>query len=1133
MKSNTNFFFLISPWASIGESARKAEQYVITDPTASAIYARQALEKLLFWQFDHDSSLTPPLKEKIGLNDLLFENSFQKTYYPTFGKDLNYIRRTGNNAAHGSFEILPNESTACVKYLFRYALFIVRTFSENPPDNLAELRFDEALIPTQGAGLLTGELEKLRKENDSVKGELERTTATLAQKEEQLLLLQQQLDAYQSIKLQNGPVSAPEVLTEAQTRQLYIDELLKEAGWNPQDPLMLEVWLDTIDEATEKPAKLRADYVLWGKDGKPLAVVEAKRTQIEAEWGRRQAYYYANALEKMYGQRPVIFYTNGFETFIWDDVYYTPRRIYGFYSLEELQTLIIRRHQRESLTKQKVNTDIAGRVYQQRAIRRVCERLEDEKQRRALLVMATGTGKTRVSAAIVELLAKAQWIKRVLFLADRNALVNQAKKAFKIHLPHIPAIDLTKETDDGSARVVFSTYPTMMNRIDGDFRDKKRYYGVGHFDLIIIDEAHRSVYDRYGALFDYFDGYYLGLTATPKSETDRDTYELFHCLPNEPTDAYEYTPAVEEGHLVKALKIELPLKFPQSGIRYADLTDDEKEDYERKFYNPETGQIPPEINPGAINQWLFNENTVDIVLQTLMSIGHKVEGNEKIGKTIIFARNHEHADFIKKRFRASYPQYHDTFAEIIDNYAQDAERLIDLFKEPAEFPQIAISVDMLDTGIDIPEVVNLVFFKPVFSSSKFWQMLGRGTRLCKDLYGTDNDKQDFYVFDVCQVFAFFGHTPEGIKPSRAISLSERLFNARTELSLILENRDDYQPDTETWVLRGQTVSILHQQVAALDKNRFEVHRALRHVEEYRQEKAWYSLTKDKVKTLQEYVSPLIQDLESDEMAKRFDVLVLNLQLAVLRSERSQQNYIQKVMETGRLLLKNSHLPSIAPQKPLLQAMTQTEFWSGVSMPQLEKIRVELRGLTNLIEKKSRGTVYTNFEDQLTDVIKVEEFAGSYSNLSNHYAKLRKIILEHRDHLTIRKLHLNQQITQEELNELDKMLFAESGIDTYEIYQKAIGDRPLGIFIRSIVGLDNKAANKAFEQFLTNGPLSSLQMAFLNDLITLFTKQGIIDPNLLFLQPFNKYHDEGVAGVFSNDAEKVLSMVKETNRRALA
>jgi len=593
-------------------------------------------------------------------------------------------------------------------------------------------------------------------------------------------------------------------------------------------------------------------------------------------------------------------------------------------------------------------------------------------------------------------------------------------------------------------------------------------------------------------------------------------------------------PAVEEGHLVRALKIELPLKFPQSGIRYADLTDDEKEDYERKFYNPETGQIPPEINPGAINQWLFNENTVDIVLQTLMNIGHKVEGNEKIGKTIIFARNHEHANFIKKRFRASYPQYHDTFAEIIDNYAQDAERLIDLFKEPTEFPQIAISVDMLDTGIDIPEVVNLVFFKPVFSSSKFWQMLGRGTRLCKDLYGPDNDKQDFYVFDVCQVFAFFGHTPEGIKPVRAISLSERLFNARTELALILENRDDYQPDTETWVLRGQTISILHQQAAALDKNRFEVHRALRYVEEYRQEKAWHSLTNDKVKILQEYVSSLIQDLESDEMAKRFDVLVLNLQLAILRSERSQQTYIQKVMETGRLLLKKSHLPSIAPKKALLQAMTQPEFWSEVSMPQLEKIRVELRDIL-ILDKSDRKVVYTNYEDQLTDVIKVEEFAGSYSNLSNHNAKLKKIILEHRDHLTIRKLHLNQQITQKELNELDKILFAESGIDTYEIYQKAIGDQPLGIFIRSIVGLDDKAANKAFEQFLTNGPLSSLQMAFIKDLVSLFTKQGIIDPNLLFEQPFTKYHHGGVSGVFSakDVADRVIELVKETNQKALA
>ena len=1129
---NSNFFFLTNEWADIYETAQKAEIYAVTEPTVSAFLSRKALEEMLSWLYDHDSTLKLPVKEQFNLNDLLREQSFKDSWGMEFGKELHIVKNTGNNAAHKNVKIGVNESVASLKVLFRFCSNVVRTFSDHP---YSYVGFNESIIPVSGNELSQKALDKILKDAELHSIELDRRIAELSEKEEELEKVKVKLAHYEQLSQQNGVVSAPLVLSEKETRKLYIDVLLRQSGWDIEAPDVQEFPVKAVDEHSGKTENFKVDYVLWGADGKPVAVIEAKRTTQGVERGRNQAKNYADAIEKMYGQRPLIYYSNGFDTFLWDDTQYAPREVYGFLNADELRLLIVRRSQRLPLKNSKVNQAIVNRHYQERAVRAVMERFEDENQRRALLVMATGTGKTRVSAAIVDLLTKAQWAKRILFLADRNALVSQSLTNYNQYLPNLTGIDLTKDKDSGNARVVFSTYQTIINKIDNDYRNGKRYYGVGHFDLIIVDEAHRSIYDKYGAIFEYFDALYLGLTATPKNETDRDTYDLFDHKPGEPTDAYEYTTAVEDKFLRPVKKVPLELKFPTQGIRYADLSEDEKREWERKFYNPETGEVIDQIDSAAINQWLFNGDTVDKVLQTFMQYGHKVEGNEKIGKTIIFARSHKHAEFIYERFNALYPQHDPHFAKIIDNYDSKAEKSILDFKIKDKFPQIAISVDMLDTGIDVPEILNLIFFKPVYSASKFWQMLGRGTRLCENIFGPGDDKKDFYVFDVCRTFEFFDENPEGIRPGHSVSLSEDTFMSRVHLLYLLQTQGDPIPESEDFQLARSISALLQKQVADLDSDGFEVRLHLRHVEYYSNIEAWDNIKEKHITELAEHVAPLISNEKTNELVKRFDLMMVKLQLAILRKERSQETYAGKLKTMAvELLRKSETVPTIAKSKGTLISIVQPEFWAETSMSAIEKVRIEIRDLSKLIDPSSgKGIFYTNFTDELIAPVTIQDFSGNFGNYDSLYAKLKKIIKENENNLTIRRLHTNQPITAAELDDLDRMLFEKSGAQTHEEFKKIMGEKPLGIFVRSILGLDSNSAKEAFSAFLSNGPLSTVQIEFVNDLIRQLTQDGKIDPNMLFEQPFTKFHISGVSGVFPDKAHEVILVVTEINERAYA
>ncbi len=1119
----SNFSFLQHEFAPMYEDIHRAEEHVFTDPMYCAILCRKGLEGLVKWLYDNDKDLELPYDTT--LNSLMHEQSFQQVIPPTLLRNINLLRKIGNNAVHSSQKTTSTESLSALRILFDFALWVVRIYSSTQTPVVA---FDENILPT-GSPIKRNraETEILQQQYEDTRQQLERANKELKHNESLMQELQARLDAVHVVKEAHKDTVTPSVsITEVETRKLYIDTLLKEAGWDATLPGITEYPVKGMPENTGDG---RADYVLWGDDGKPLAVIEAKRTTADARQGQRQAELYARCLEQMTGQRPVIYYTNGFETHIWDDAAgYPPRVVHGFYSKDELQLAINRRTLRQPLTKLSSNKEIAGYYYQQLAITAVSERLQ-AKNRGALLVMATGTGKTRTAIALVDLLTKAGWAKKILFLADRNALVTQAKKNFNKHLPNLTAIDLTKEDEDTASRIVFSTYPTMMNRIDSVKSEGHRYYGVGHFDLVIIDEAHRSVYQKYRAIFEYFDAIYIGLTATPKADSDKDTYELFGLEPHNPTYAYELTQAVGDGYLNEPKTLKVPLKFPRLGVKYDDLSEEEKAEYEKEFLE-NFGTIPKEVNSSAINNWLFNKNTADQVLDLLMFHGVRIEGGDKLGKTIIFARNHDHAVFIEDCFNKRYPDKAGKMLRIIDNQTKFAQNAIDEFsqKDNTEF-LIAVSVDMLDTGIDIPEIVNLVFFKPVMSKAKFWQMVGRGTRLCPDLFGPGDDKKFFRILDICGNVEFFS---AGIKETEAPmhgTLSQQIFNARLQATWLLQNATA-NSDEDKDVAR-QYADTLHSIVDGYSEEDFRVRMHLRYVVKYRDPAIWNVLTQSDVLDIQQHLSHLYTDEQSAELTRRFDLTVLRLMICILEGG-STKYYVEKIKTSVNGLLRKMNLPDVKKQEPLIRNVLEDEYWQNISVAGMESMRQALRELMQYLEQEQKRVLYTNFTDEMSGRVEEAEIIGGYFNLPAYKKRVEKFIRENEHNITIHRIRNNIPITKAELDELERMLFSIDENADREMLNKAVEGQPLGKFIRSILGLDINAAKSAFADFLNDQNLNSSQINFINTLIDYLCQNGTIDKDMLFDKPFTNINDQGVVGVFPQHAGKIISIIDRINANAI-
>lgn len=1148
----SNFQFLQKEWPAIYKEAREAEELTLTSPKASTMIARSALEKTIQWLYQHDSYLEWPYDTKLAA--LMHEQCFREIIKPSIFREINLIRLTGNSAAHGK-SITQDQSIVSIKNLFRFMSFLGVYYGDT---NIQVPVFDMALIPDgneQKETLKTlRELEELldqRRESDRAKRkEIEEQAAKIE-------LLQQQIAAQQKAnterreereKVKDPDQTIPILIPESVTRKLYIDVLLKDAGWETlTEGRELEYEVKGMPKVTNPSGIGYVDYVLWGKDGKPLAAIEAKKTMADARIGRRQAELYADCLEAMHGQRPIIFYTNGFDTYIWDDAFYIDREISGFYTQDELQLQIDRRTTRKDLRTFKVNTAIAGgggRDYQIEAIKRVAENLivEDKNgslrgaKRASLLVMATGSGKTRTSAAIVDMLTKCNWAKRILFLADRNALVTQAKKAFNEHLPELSAIDLTKEKEDKSTRLVFSTYPTIINKIDKVKTDDERFYGVGHFDLIIIDEAHRSVYQKYRAIFDYFDSLLIGLTATPKKDIDHNTYGLFGIEDDNPTFAYELSTAVKEKFLVPYKAMSVPLKFQREGIKYNDLSESEKEEYEEKFGDPDSGSRPEEIGSAALNRWLFNTDTVDKVLAHLMDTGIKVSGGDKLGKTIIFAKNHAHAVFIEERFNKNYPEYGGKFLRVIDNYETKAEDLLEKFKDPYEEqdPQIAVSVDMMDTGVDAPRVVNLVFFKLVKSTSKFWQMIGRGTRLFPNLFGPGKDKTHFLIFDYCQNFEFFDEHPDGATAKASKPLLQQIFEAKLKVSQLIVHLAEKTP--EEIEVRDAYIAELHSAIQHLDRERFVVRKQLRYVTEYSNKSRWLDLSKSDVQEINTHLSHLQPPTRGDdELARRFDMLVLLYQILLLIGSGDTVKYVTKIHSIAVALEKKDNIPQVAVHISLIKEIQTDHYWETINVKKLEEIRVSLRELIKYLEAEKQEPVYTAFEDEidLENIVVRSDIAQKSTSLKSYKDRVESYIRKNKNHLTIQKLSKNIAITASELDALEQILFTESIAGTKEEFIQEYGEQPLGAFIRSITGLEEAALNEAFSEFLQVGHLRADQMTFIKTIISYLSKNGTIDKTMLYEPPFTDLNDQGISGVFDDDVAlmKVVKVIDEINGNA--
>ncbi len=886
-----------------------------------------------------------------------------------------------------------------------------------------------------------------------------------------------------AIKKQNEATPDTHNYSEAETRDYFIDLLLKEAGWPLDKPQDREYPVPGMPNAKSEGF---VDYVLWGDDGKPLGLVEAKRTKRNARVGQQQAKLYADCLEKQFGQRPVIFCSNGYEHWIWDDQSYPPREVQGFYKKDELERLIQRRSTRTSLAATEINERIVERYYQNRAIRRIGEAFEKDHERKALVVMATGAGKTRTVVALCDLMMRCNWVKRVLFLADRIALVKQTTNVFTRHLPSAAAVNVLERPDEiANARVLVSTYPTMLHLID-ETKGDKRTFGPGHFDLVIIDEAHRSVYQKYQSIFEYFDSYLVGLTATPKDDVDHNTYGLFDLEDGVPTDAYGLDEAVRDKFLVPPKAVSVPLKFQREGINYKDLSEEEKDRWDAIEWDEE-GNIPGNVEPEALNRWLFNEDTVDKVLAHLMTRGEKVADGDRLGKTIIFAKNHAHAQFISDRFDKNYPHYKGAFARVIDFQVEYAQSLIDDFSNPARAPHIAISVDMLDTGIDIPEVLNLVFFKMVRSKTKFWQMVGRGTRLRPDLFGLGRDKQFFYIFDYCQNLEFFSQNPETTSGSAGDSLSKKLFANRVELIAELDNHLHQGTDGKQPELRHEVAERLRQEVEKMNVNNFIVRPKRKFVEKYGEAKAWQTLGEDEKGELVNQVAGLPSELlDVDQEAKQFDLLILRLQLALLRHEKSFIRGSERVREIAGALEGKASIPMVRAELELIIEVQTDEFWQDITTPLLESVRKRLRSLVQFIDRTRRQNIYADFNDQIGEERRIEFPGFDFGHdVERFHGKTHLFLKAHENDPVIHKLRWNEHLNKEDLDRLEEIL-VEAGAGTPKDLRKIRSDGELGLFVRSIVGLDREAAKRAFDGFLTGKTLTASQIQFVNLVVDYLT-----------------------------------------------
>ena len=1085
---------------------RLAEEQQPIYPDASANNARKALE----WLMKNMLKMAGvTVDARATLNDMLrlpATDAFVNRDYK-FREDIYLVKKIGNAASHDGAEPVNRvKAFRCLRALYNVvAGFMGRwdAVKDIPP-------FDATLISSPSAPVALVKSPEPKVEMEVVNS-----------------VRKESLDDPQPVVLPRESLAS-----EAVTRRYLIDYMLMEAGWEILEEkgkvqggkACIEVEVDGMPTASGKGY---ADYVLFSRGGKPLAVIEAKATSRAITEGRHQATLYADCLEKRYGVRPVIYYTNGFTTKVIDGMGYPDRDVISFHSMDDLERLIQKRGRAE-IKDVTIKEEITDRPYQQTAIKRIVEWF-NAKHRRGLLVLATGTGKTRVSISLCDILMRNDWVKNVLFLADRTALVGQAHKNYEALLPSVSMSVLSEEkAPDMQARILFSTYQTMINYLD---REDKAF-SVGRFDLIIIDEAHRSVFGRYGAIFNYFDSLLIGLTATPRDEIDRNTYDLLQLDNGMPNYSYDIDEAVRDGYLCPYKTLQYHSKIMERGAKWDEMSKEDREEAERLMdYEKSLAGLGPDdeyhrdILPQEIFKYLFNIDTVDKVLMELMEKGLKVKSGEEIGKTIIFAMNHKHAELIVERFRTLYPEKEPDYCQLIDNYINKAHGLILDFEQMDKYPQIAVSVDMLDTGVDVPSVLNLVFFKCVRSKIKFMQMIGRGTRLCPKVFG-DADKKEFYIFDWCGNFEYFSVNSDGANPVAVKSLTERLFALRLDIAAALQSAE-HQEKEDDRRLHDELKAILHAQVSQLSRARIDVRAHLQTIEPYRDREAWVCLSDLDVAELKG-IAHLLPRPKENEAAKKFDVLMLCQQLELVDSTVKADNSRASVIKIAQLLEKKATIPAVRERMETIKEVQTAGFWERRTLDSLERVRKELRELVHVLaESRDERRFVINIEDAISS----DAVAAPVTLKATYHDRVIDYLAKHTDNEVLRKIQNFEQLTTADVNELQRIFWEELGTRT-EFDEATNGKKynhNVAAFIRVIQGVDRQKALALYTRFIKDGNLTGEQEQYLKEILNYLSENGDLQMSDFMEYPLNRNRWRDVFGEhfvglkdFVNELHKVIS-----------
>ena len=1119
----SNFDFLKDEFVDLYELCLEAEKNCYVKPRTSAIYSRLALEfcVALVYKFENiQTSYTG-----LSLNELINKREFKDLFQnDSQVAGLNLIRKFGNDAAHMLKNIITDTNKNlslskdialnCLKGIFDFTIWIAYCYGNTLKRD--DIKFDEKYIIN--SSFKEENINDIKITDDDVKNNIEKIEEVPIKK--------------RNTKINNSNFS------EKETRKLFIDFLLMKAGWNVNDRNMVEYEVEGLKSTGS--GKGNVDYILWGDSTFPLAIIEAKKTSYNAKKGEFQALEYAEALEKKFNFFPIRFVTNGFEIFIYENKNSIPRRIYGFYRKEELLKIIARRNKKITSNDISINEKIINRYYQERAVKKAIENYISG-NRKSLLVMATGSGKTRVAISVVDCLSKLNMVKRTLFLADRVALVKQALNSFKNSLPDYTFVDLVSEKDRDNAKIVFSTYQTMMTESEKSREDGTNKYGVGAFDLIIVDEAHRSIYQKYGDLFEYFDSLILGLTATPKDEIDRNTFKVFDMNSKEPTDSYDLFEAAKDGYLLLPKIKEGTLNYPENGIVYSKLSEEEKEKYESLF--DEEDNIPEEISGDSLNSWFFNEGTTSKVLTTLMEEGYKIESGDKLGKTIIFAKNDKHAEHIVETFNKLYKNLDGEFCQKITTKVEKAQTLIERFVNPNSLPQIAVSVDMLDTGIDIPQILNLVFYKKVKSKAKFWQMIGRGTRKCKDIYGVGQDKKDFLILDFCRNFSYFEMKDSFDEDNTKLgkSLSSRIFENKIKMIYKLQNLE-YQMDEKYKKLWGNLVNEVYTLISGLNEENISVRTKISYVKKYK--------NIDSIKNLEEKdVDEIIKNLsslpfpihEKNEIEKKFENLILKTQLKLFDNKKIENEKIE-ISDIVKGLAKKGNIKEIQKKSEYIMKIIKDEnYLKNIDILELKNLEDVIEPLTIFLDNNGKHLNYIvgDFEDTYisTEVKDINVFASAYINSKE---KFQKYLDKNKSLLSIKKLRNNIELDNEDLKELKQFLYSneevnlevlknENNSEIEKISSLYGENESFGIFIRSLIGLDREAINKEFSEFLNKEKFNSNQIELINLIIENIVKYGAYSKSEI-PKLSNDILGKSIDNIFTdrNDLQKIVDIVNKIN-----